>query len=86
MDLFEEKAALKSLLDKVATEYGEPFVGKFIADTVSEMEWSYNSVNDTLTDIAKESMMKINPEYPTPEVYQLEGYTHRLMNRIKKQN
>lgn len=83
MDLFEEKAALKSLLDKVATEYGEPFVGKFIAEAVSEMNWQYNTTNDTLADIAKLSMMKIDPEHPTPEVYQLEGYTQRLMNRIK---
>jgi HAMP domain-containing protein len=85
MEWNEHKAALKEVLSNIADEFGEPFVARCISETISEMEWYYNTANDTLADIAKETMMKIDPAKPTSEVYQLEGYVNRLMNRIKKQ-
>lgn len=86
MEWNEHKAALKEALTNLAKDFGEPYVGKIITEAVSEMNWQYNTVNDTLADIAKEAMMKIDPSNVTSEVLQLEGYTNRLINRIKKQN
>lgn len=86
MDWNEHKAALKEALTNLAKDFGEPYVGKIITEAVSEMNWQYNTANDTLADIAKETMMKIDPSNVTSEVLQLEGYANRLMNRIKKQN
>lgn len=83
MEWNEHKADLKEVLNKVAAEFGEPFVAKCICETITEMEWYYNTANDTFADIAKEAMMKIGPSNVTSEVLQLEGYTNRLMNRIK---
>ena len=83
MEMTEHQNALKEVLGKMADEFGEAYVGKFIAETVATMEWKYNTANDTLTDIAKESMMKIYTTSISPEVYQLEGYVNRLMSRIK---
>ncbi len=85
MEWNEHKAALKEALTNLAKDFGEPYVGKIITEAVSEMNWQYNTANDTLADIAKEAMMKIDPSNVTSEVLQLEGYTNRLMNRIKKQ-
>lgn len=86
MEWNEHKAALKEALTNLAKDFGEPYVGKIITEAVSEMNWQYNTANDTLADIAKETMMKIDPSNVTSEVLQLEGYANRLMNRIKKQN
>lgn len=86
MEWNEHKAALKEVLNRVAAEFGEPFVARCISETITEMEWQYNTANDTLADIAKETMMKIDPSNVTSEVLQLEGYTNRLMNRIKNQS
>ena len=85
MEWNEHKEAIKEALINLAKDFGEPYVGKIITEAVSEMNWQYNTANDTLADIAKETMMKIDPAKPTSEVYQLEGYVNRLMNRIKKQ-
>lgn len=86
MEMTEHQIALKEVLNKVIAEDGEPAIGKFIAETIASMNWNYNTANDTLADIARESMMKIDPSNVTSEVLQLEGYANRLMNRIKKQN
>lgn len=86
MEWNEHKAAIKEALTNLAKDFGEPYVGKIITEAVSEMNWQYNTANDTLADIAKEAMMKIDPSNVTSEVLQLEGYANRLMNRIKKQN
>lgn len=85
MEWNEHKAALKEVLSNLTKDFGEPYVGKIITEAVSEMNWQYNTANDTLADIAKETMMKIDPSNVTSEVLQLEGYVNRLMNRIKKQ-
>lgn len=86
MEWNEHKTALKEALTNLAKDFGEPYVGKIITEAVSEMNWQYNTANDTLADIAKEAMMKIDPSNVSSEVLQLEGYANRLMNRIKKQN
>lgn len=83
MEMTEHQNALKEVLNKVIAEYGEPAIGKFIAETIASMNWNYNTANDTLTDIAREAMMKIDTTSVSPEVYQLEGYVNRLMTRIK---
>lgn len=83
MELTEHQNALKCVLTNLASEFGEAYIGKFIAETIASMNWNYNTVNDTLTDVAKETMMKIDTSNVTSEVLQLEGYINRLMNRIK---
>ena len=83
MEMTEHQNALKEVLNKVITEDGEPAIGKFIAETIAAMYWNYNTANDTLTDIAREAMMKIDTTSISPEVYQLEGHVNRLMSRIK---
>lgn len=85
MEWNDHKKAIKEALTNLAKDFGEPYVGKIITEAVSEMNWQYNTANDTLADIAKETMMKIDPSNVTSEVLQLEGYVDRLMNRIKNQ-
>ena len=83
MEWNEHKQALEKVLTDLAKDFGEPYIGKLVALTAANMKTVYNEPNHTLCDIIKSCMLEIDSEHPTSEVYQLEGYTQRLMYRIK---
>ena len=88
MDWKEHKKALEKVLTDMSKDFGEPYIGKLIATTVTEMKTQYNTPNNTLCDIIRDCILEINTTKTeeTPDIIQLAGYMDRLMNRIKKQN
>ena len=54
MDWNEHKKALEKVLTDMSKEFGEPYIGKLIANTLAEMKPQYNTPNHTLCDTIRD--------------------------------